>query len=114
MKSKKINFLKLGNQPFANSFLNKKNLKNKEKKFNLTICFNSYNKIVSIKNKTFSSKEMFDNKYPYRSSMSISVNKSFKSLSKKIKTNFKPKNILEIGSNDGSFMKFFNKKKLLV
>ena len=110
MKSKKIKFLNLGNQPFANSFLNKNDLVKKEKKFNLSICFNSNTKIVSI-NKPFSSKKMFNNKYPYRASMSKTVEQSFKNLSKKIKSNFKPRNILEIGSNDGSFIKFFDKRK---
>jgi len=54
---------------------------------------------------------MFNNKYPYRSSMSKTVNNSFKLLSKKIKEEISPKKILEIGSNDGSFLKNFNKKK---
>ena len=53
---------------------------------------------------------MFDDKYPYRSSMSKAVKKSFFELSKKIKKEIKPKRILEIGSNDGSFMQNFNKK----
>jgi len=35
---------------------------------------------------------------------------SFKILSNNIKKKFKPKKILEIGSNDGSFLKNFNKK----
>ena len=53
---------------------------------------------------------MFNNEYPYRSSMSKTMNDSFKELSKKIKKNFAPKNILEIGSNDGSFLINFDKK----
>ena len=51
---------------------------------------------------------MFNNKYPYRSSMSKTVNNSFKLLSKKIKKEISPRKILEIGSNDGSFLKNFN------
>ena len=43
--------------------------------------------------------------------MSKTVNKSFISLAKKIKKKIKPKKILEIGSNDSSFLKNFNKKK---
>ena len=53
---------------------------------------------------------MFNNKYPYRSSMSKTMIRSFKNLSIKIKKKFKPKKILEIGSNDGSFLKNFDKK----
>ena len=109
-KNKKIEFLDLGIQPFANGFLKKKDLFKKEKKFRLIVCFNKKNKLVSIK-KTFPSQIMFDNKYPYRSSMSKTVKISFISLAKKIKKKINPKNILEIGSNDGSFIKNFNKKK---
>ena len=110
IKYKKIEFLNLGIQPFANSFLSKKELKKKEKKYKLSVCFDKKTKLVSIK-KTFSSKKMFNNKYPYRSSMSKTVNNSFKLLSKKIKKEISPRKILEIGSNDGSFLKNFNKKK---
>jgi len=105
---RKINFLDLGNQPLANYYLKKEQIKNKEKKYRLVVCFDTATKMVSIK-KTFSSKMMFNNKYPYRSSMSRTMQKSFKYLSDDIKRKFKPKKILEIGSNDGSFLKNFNK-----
>ena len=105
---RKINFLDLGNQPLANYYLKKEQIKNKEKKYRLVVCFDTATKMVSIK-KTFSSKMMFNKKYPYRSSMSRTMQKSFKYLSDNIKRKFKPKKILEIGSNDGSFLKNFNK-----
>ena len=105
---KKINFLDLGNQPLANYYLKKEQIKNKEKKYRLVVCFDTATKMVSIK-KTFSSKMMFNKKYPYRSSMSRTMQKSFKYLSDNIKRKFKPKKILEIGSNDGSFLKNFSK-----
>tara|TARA_B110000027_G_scaffold33343_1_gene37013 strand:+ start:147 stop:1334 length:1188 start_codon:yes stop_codon:yes gene_type:complete len=104
----KIEFLDLGQQPLANYYLTKSQIKNKERKYRLIVCFNEKNKLVSIK-KTFSSKMMFNNKYPYRSSMSQTMQKSFKELSQQIKKEIKPKKILEIGSNDGSFLKNFNK-----
>ena len=66
---RKINFLDLGNQPLANYYLKKEQIKKKEKKYRLVVCFDTTTKMVSIK-KTFSSKMMFNNKYPYRSSMS--------------------------------------------
>lgn len=106
--TKKIDFLDLGQQPLANYYLNKSQIKKKEKKYRLIICFDNRNKLVSIK-KTFSSKMMFNNKYPYRSSMSQTMQDSFKKLAKQIKKS-KPKKILEIGSNDGSFLKNFSKK----
>ena len=104
-----IEFLDLGLQPLANYYLKKSQTKKKQKKYRLIVCFNKKNYLVSIK-KTFPSKMMFNNEYPYRSSMSKTMNDSFKELSKKIKKNFAPKNILEIGSNDGSFLKNFDKK----
>jgi SAM-dependent methyltransferase len=109
---KKIDFLDLGLQPLANSYLNKNEFKKKEKKYRLKICFDVVTKLVSIK-KTFSSQIMFDNKYPYRSSLSKTMNSSFKKLAKIIITKYKPRKILEIGSNDGSFLKNFDKRKII-
>ena len=77
-------FLDLGYQPFANEYLIQK--KKKEKKYRLLIDFNKKNKIVSIKKK-FLSKEIFKNNYPYRSSISKTMQKSFKDLAQKIKKN---------------------------
>ena len=106
---KKIEFLNLGDQPLANYYLTKKQIKKREKKYKLIVCVDKESKLVSIK-KTFPSKMMFNNKYPYRSSMSKTMQRSFKNLSLTIKKKFKPKKILEIGSNDGSFLKNFNKR----
>ena len=111
MKSN-INFLDLGLQPLANNYLSKKDLKKKEKKYRLKVGINLKTKLVSI-NKPISSKIMFNNKYPYRSSMSKTMIKSFMDLSKLIKRKFNPKKILEIGSNDGTFIKNFSKKKVI-
>ena len=43
-------FLNLGFQPLANSYIKKKNIKVKEKKFKLVVCFNPKNYLVSILN----------------------------------------------------------------
>ena len=108
----KISFLDLGYQPLANNYLNKKNKNKKEKKYRLKVCLDTKTKLVSIE-KTVSSKTMFNNNYPYRSSMSKTMIKSFKDLSKLIKNKFKPNKILEIGSNDGAFIKNFKKNKTI-
>ncbi len=108
--NKYINFLDLGNQPLANNYLRKNQLIKKEKKYRLKVGINKKNKLVSIE-KPLSSKIMFNQNYPYRSSMSKTMIKSFKNLSNLIKKKFNPKKILEIGSNDGSFLKNFSKKK---
>tara|TARA_B100001057_G_C22801412_1_gene931664 strand:+ start:647 stop:1834 length:1188 start_codon:yes stop_codon:yes gene_type:complete len=107
-----INFLDLGLQPLANNYITKNQLFNKEKKYRLKVGFDTQDKLVSI-NKPISSKVMFNNKYPYRSSMSKTMTNSFKILSKLINKKFKPNKILEIGSNDGSFIKNFPKKKII-
>ena len=105
-------FLDLGLQPLANSLLTKKTIKKKEKKFTLQLGFNSKNYLVSIIN-TVPKEKMFNEKYPYKSSESHTMRLSFKNLSKKIKNKFKPIKILEIGSNDGVFLKNFNKKNII-
>ena len=107
-------FLDLGMQPLANKYLTSKDLMNKKKElfYHLEVGFDNKTKLVSILNKVPSQK-MFDNNYPYRSSMSKTMTSSFKKLSKKIKKIYNPKLILEIGSNDGSLIKNFNKKKVI-
>ncbi len=105
-------FLNLGNQPLANSYLSKKQLNKKEKKFKLELVFNDKNFLVSI-NKKISTEEMFNSHYPYRSSMSNTMLKSFKNISTMIKKRFNPKFIIEIGSNDGAFLYNFNRKNII-
>ena len=100
---KKI-FLDLGRQPFANDF-SKKYI---SPVFRLKLKFDTKSKLVMI-NKHMRKEKMFNKSYPYRSSKSKLVEKLFKELSKKIKKKLKPKNILEIGSNDGTFASNFNK-----
>tara|TARA_B100000282_G_C31689283_1_gene470675 strand:- start:17 stop:1219 length:1203 start_codon:yes stop_codon:yes gene_type:complete len=107
-------FLDLGMQPLANNYLRKKDLikKKGELFYHLEIGFNSKTKLVSILN-TVPSKKMFDDNYPYRSSMSKTMLTSFKKLSKQLRDSYNPNCILEIGSNDGSLIKNFSKKKVI-
>ena len=103
-------FLDLGFQPLANNYLNK--FKKKQTKYKLKLFFNTQNKMVSI-SKRISSKKMFNNTYPYRSSISKTMQNSFYKLSLEIKKRFKPKKILEIGSNDGVLIRNFNNKQVI-
>ena len=106
-------FLDLGMQPLANKYLTKKDLiKKKEDFYHLELGFNTNTKVVSILN-TVPSDKMFDNKYPYRASMSKTMLHSFEKLSKKIKKIYNPKTLMEIGSNDGAFIRNFDKKKVI-
>ncbi len=105
-------FLDLGFQPLANSYLKKNTLHKKEKKFRLEVGFDKNNFLVSILN-TVPKEKMFNKNYPYKSSESFTMRNAFKKFSKKIKKRFKSKIILEIGSNDGAFIKNFSKKNVI-
>ena len=105
-------FLDLGLQPLANSYLEGKDINKKEKKFRLEVAFNPKNYLVSILN-TVPKENMFNENYPYKSSESLTMRNAFQKFSNKIKRRFKPNTILEIGSNDGAFLKNFNKKKIV-
>ena len=104
MKNKIIDFLNLGNQPLANSYIKKKNLLKKERKYKLVVSFNKNNKLVSIK-KTFSSKDMFNKEYPYRSSTSQTMSLHLNKLAQKIKK-MQPKKIF-FTAGSGRFDKNF-------
>lgn len=105
-------FLNLGFQPLANSYINFKNLSKKEKKFKLVVGFNPKNYLVSILN-TVPKEQMFNKDYPYKSSESSTMRNQFKKLAIHLKKKFKPKILLEIGSNDGAFISNFDKKKVI-
>ena len=107
-------FLNLGRQPLANSFLkdiNKKKFRN-EFFYNLRICFNTENYLVSIK-KPVNPKKQYTDKYAHRASESKTMRLAFKDVAKKLFKRFRPKSIMEIGSNDGVFLKNFNKKSVI-
>ena len=110
---KKI-FLNLGKQPITNNFLKKLDKKNKMKEFfyPLKLTYDDKTNLVSLS--TFiKPKMMFNDNYAHRASMSKTMNNSFKTLSNKLKQKFKPSKILEIGSNDGVFIKNFPKHKVV-
>ena len=102
----KLEFLDLGKQPITNNFLKIQNPKN-EFFYNLKIVFDDKTKLVSLA-EFIPPEKMFNDTYAHRASMSITMQNAYKDLSIKIKKRFKPKSILEIGSNDGVFLKNFN------
>ena len=107
-------FLNLGRQPLANSFLKdikEKTLRN-EFFYNLKICFNTKNYLVSIK-KPVNPKKQYTDKYAHRASESKTMRLAFKDVAKKLFKRVRPKSIMEIGSNDGVFLKNFNKKSVI-
>ena len=101
----KHTFLDLGMQPIANNFL--VNLEAEEYKFNLTVEFDDETKLVSLG--FFVRPElMFNDSYVYYSSNSKTMQKHFKDYANALKEEFSPKQVMEIGSNDGVFVKNFS------
>jgi len=101
----KHTFLDLGIQPIANNFLS--NLDEEEYKFNLTVEFDDETKLVSLGD--FVKPElMFNDSYVYYSSNSKTMQKHFKDYASALKEEFSPKQVMEIGSNDGVFVKNFS------
>ncbi len=103
---KKISFLNLGKHPITNNFLKTNKPKN-EFFYNLKLIYHKETKLVSLDN-FVPPKKMFNDKYAHRASASITMQKAYRNLANKIKKKFKPKSILEIGSNDGVFIKYFS------
>ena len=110
----KKKFLNLGKQPIANSFLtsnSKKALRN-EFFYNLTVSFDIKNFLESVTNPV-NPKIQYTDKYAHRASESVTMREAFKKIANKLKKKFKPKIVMEIGSNDGVFIKNFDKKKII-
>ena len=104
----KREFLNLGRQPLSNKFLKKEQFKD-EFFFDLIILFDEETKLVSMKN--FVEPELnFNNQYPYWTSKSIPMVKHFEDTATMLREQYKPNKVLEIGSNDGTFIKNFNRE----
>lgn len=110
----KKKFLKLGIQPLANSFLSSISKKTLAKEFfyNLEVSFNTNNYLVSISNPV-NPKLQYTDKYAHRASESITMRSAFKKIANKLNKKYSPKIVMEIGSNDGVFIRNFSKKKVL-
>ena len=100
-------FLNLGKQPIANGFLYKEEISN-EFFFNLKVGFDKKTKLVTHM-EYVDPPLMFNDNYSYRGSMSQTMREHFKNLS--INLQIYGDDILEIGSNDGVFLKHWNKEK---
>jgi 2-polyprenyl-3-methyl-5-hydroxy-6-metoxy-1,4-benzoquinol methylase len=102
--------INLNTTPLANSFLKKSDLKKKEKYFPLKVnfCNNCYHLQLSH---IVNPKKMFDN-YLYLTNTSKQNRDHFKEYAKEVKKKIRSKSkisILDIASNDGTFLNFFNK-----
>jgi len=102
----KREFLDLGKQPIANGFLNKDEFHN-EFFFDLKAVFDEETKLVSLK-EFVAPEMMFNENYAYHASMSETMKNHFKLLAENLQKEYRPVNVLEIGSNDGIFIRHFN------
>ena len=104
-------FLNFGRMPIANGFIKKIDFK-KEYFFSMKVAFNKRLSLFQLE-KNPSPKKMFNKNYPFYTSSSKFMVLHFNKLASWIKKNFfKSKDnfkILEIGSNDGTFLMNFKK-----
>ena len=103
--------MSFGRMPIANGFLKKKYFK-KEFHFKMEVGFSKKLSLFQL-NDHPSPKLMFNDNYPFFTSSSKYMINHFKEFSSWIKKKYfkNVKNIIEIGSNDGSFLKNFKSKK---
>ena len=104
----KREFLDLGRHPIANAFLTEEEFSD-EFFFDLKVCWDDDSKLVSIRD-FVEPERIFNNEYPYNTSNSFPMVTHFKETAEKLKEEFKPKSVLEIGSNDGPFISNFDKE----
>ena len=108
-----IPFMSFGKMPMANGFLDKKDFKN-EFFYKLEVGFSEDNFLFQV-NDYPKSNEIFNDKYPFYTSSSNYMIEHFKNYFTWLKKNFLHSNskIIEIGSNDGTFLKNFKNANFL-
>ena len=116
-------FISFGEMPVANAFLKKQEIENpffREFKYEMTVGFCENCKMVQLINivpydKYIVPDEKGKTTYAFYSSTSSAMEKHFAEVTKEIEEKFLNSNsqVLEIGSNDGIFLKAFAKNKVL-
>ena len=103
--------MSFGQMPIANGFLKKKHFKN-EYFFDMEVGFSKEISLFQLNNHP-APKQMFNKNYPFFTNSSKGMVKHFKLYADWIKKRYQKnlKNLIEIGSNDGTFLKNFNNKK---
>ena len=109
-KNSKV-FLDLGKMPLANGFVKRSQIK-KEYFFPLKVAFSKKLSLVQLCTNPPPNK-MFNKKYPFYTSSSNSMKKHFGKFATFVKKKYINKDslIIELGSNDGTFLSNFDKSK---
>jgi len=107
-------FMSFGKMPIANGFLYQKNFK-KEFFFDLEVGFSKKLSLFQI-NDHPKPEQMFNSNYPFYTGSSKGMVKHFEEYSKWIKKNYGAhlNYLVEIGSNDGTFLNNFVKEKIKI
>ncbi|MBC8294702.1 MAG: methyltransferase domain-containing protein [Pelagibacterales bacterium] len=110
--NKIIPFMSFGKMPIANGFLEKVNFK-KEFFFNMEVGFAENISLFQLKDHP-RPEQMFNEKYPFFTGSSEYMKMHFEKYAKFIKDNYLKNNckIIEIGSNDGTFLENFKNSTL--
>ena len=105
-------FMSFGKMPIANGFLEKKDF-NKEFFFDMEVGFSEDLSLFQLRDHP-SPEQMFNNKYPFFTGSSEYMKIHFLRFAKFIKENYLNDNskIVEIGSNDGTFLENFMNSNL--
>ena len=105
-------FMSFGKMPIANGFLKKKDFK-KEFFFKMEVGFSKEVSLFQL-NDHPKPKLMFNKNYPFFTGSSKGMINHFKEYSNWIKKNYlkRSKNLIEIGSNDGTFLNNFKDSKI--
>jgi methylation protein EvaC len=107
-------FMSFGKMPIANGFLSKKNF-NKEYFYEMEVGFSKKLSLFQL-NGHPKPKQMFNKNYPFFTGSSRGMTRHFYNYANWIKKNYgnRLKKLLEIGSNDGTFLKNFKKDNIEV
>lgn len=104
----KIEFIDLGLQPLANGFMTEEDLKKlAEFYYELRVGIDVNTGLVTLMNYV-DAPLMFNEHYAYHGSMSSTMRAHFKDFADRVSSELKPAKVLEIGSNDGVFLKNFS------
>jgi len=104
----------LGDQKFTGIFLQKKN--SNVPSGNLSLVFCKFCSLLQLEN-SFDKKILYGNNYGYMSSLNNTMSMHLKNKSENLKKKYNLSSgdlIIDIGSNDGTFLNFFNKSFNLV